>query len=200
MSIDWSGIYGQASVKETLTQLVNTSRIPHAFLFQGPDGVGKYFTALRYAQIINLTDPSATIYNHISNLQEPYIKYIIPLPRGKNETESSGPIEKLSNDEIQELKSELEQKIKNPYYKITLNRANIIKISSIREISKFLSLSYSDVKYRCIIISDAHLMNEESQNASIKKSGRTATRCNLFFINTIFKSVARNNSFPVLDG
>ncbi len=190
MSIDWSGIYGQASVKETLTQLVNTSRIPHAFLFQGPDGVGKYFTALRYAQIINLTDPSATIYNHISNLQEPYIKYIIPLPRGKNETESSGPIEKLSNDEIQELKSELEQKIKNPYYKITLNRANIIKISSIREISKFLSLSYSDVKYRCIIISEAHLMNEESQNALLKNLEEPPPGV-IFFLLTPYSSLLR---------
>ena len=171
MSIDWSGIQGQASAKEILTQLVNTSRIPHAFLFHGPEGTGKYYTAIRYAQIINtnnLTDQSVAIHNHISNLQEPYIKFIIPLPRGKNETESSGPIEKLNPEDILELKSELQEKIKNPYYKISLNKANIIKINSIREINKFLSLSYSDVKYRCILISDAHLMNEESQNALLK--------------------------------
>ncbi|HSP86797.1 MAG TPA: hypothetical protein VLN45_01585, partial [Ignavibacteriaceae bacterium] len=88
--------------------------------------------------------------------------------RGKNETDSSGPIEKFNADEISELKIELRKKIKNPYHKISLSRANIIKISSIRDIGKFLSLNYSDVKYRFILISDAHLMNEESQNALLK--------------------------------
>ena len=190
MNVDWSGIYGQASAKETLTQLVNTSRIPHAFLFQGPEGVGKYFIALRYAQIINLTGRPDTIYNHISNLREPYIKYIISLPRGKNETEGSGPVEKLSNDEIQELKSELEQKIKNPYYNISLDRANIIKISSIREIGKFLSLSYSDIKFRCIIISNAHLMNEESQNALLKNLEEPPPGV-IFFLLTPYSNLLR---------
>ena len=171
MNINWASVQGQESVKETLTRLVSTAQIPHAFLFQGPDGVGKYFTAIRYAQIINtynFAEKSSAINNHISNLLEPYIKYIFPLPRGKNETESDGPLAKLSQEDIQELKSELDEKVKNPYYKISLSRANIIKISSIRDISKFLSLSYSDVKYRFILISDAHLMNEESQNALLK--------------------------------
>lgn len=171
MNIDWTSIAGQESVKETLTQLVSTAQIPHALLFQGPEGVGKYQTAIRYAQIVNThtsTEKSSVIRSHISNLLEPYVKYIFPLPRGRNETESDGPLAKLSQEDIQELKSELEEKIKNPYYKISLSRANVIKISSIRDIGKFLSLSYSDVKYRFILISDAHLMNEESQNALLK--------------------------------
>lgn len=190
MNADWSGIYGQTSAKETLTQLVNTSRIPHAFLFQGQQGVGKYFTALRFTQIINQTGSSPIIHNHIQNLQEPYIKYIIPLPRGKNETGTSGSIEKLNNDEIQELKSELEQKTKNPYHSISLNKANIIKISSIREIGKFLSLSYSDIKYRCIIISEAHLMNEESQNALLKNLEEPPEGV-IFFLLTPYSSLLR---------
>jgi len=171
MKIDWNGVYGQEPAKEILSQLIISSRIPHAFVFIGTDGVGKYILSLRFAQLLNsynLPEKSSFINNQIASLIEPFIKYVIPLPRGKNETDSSGPVEKFNPDEIQELKSELEKKIKNPYYKISLSRANIIKISSIREIGKFLSLNYSDVKYRFILISDAHLMNEESQNALLK--------------------------------
>lgn len=171
MGINWDGVYGQEPSKEILSQHIISSKIPHAFLFNGPDGVGKYFLSLRFAQLLNFNnfpEKSSFINNQISNLTEPFIKYVMPLPRGKNETDSSGPIEKFNPDEIQELKSELEKKLKNPYYKISLSKANIIKISSIREIGKFLSLNYSDVKYRFIIISDAHLMNEESQNALLK--------------------------------
>jgi DNA polymerase III subunit delta' len=171
MNINWSGVYGQEPTKEILSQLIQSSQIPHAFLFSGADGIGKYFLALRFAQNLNShenSEKASFISNQILNLTEPFIKYVIPLPRGKNETDSSGPVEKLNPDEIQELKSELKKKIKNPYYRISLERANIIKISSIREIGKFLSLNYSDVQYRFILISDAHLMNEESQNALLK--------------------------------
>jgi DNA polymerase-3 subunit delta' len=90
------------------------------------------------------------------------------LPRGKNESDSTGPTEKLSLDEIQIIKDEISKKIQNPYHKITIPKASNIKISSIRDIKKFLSFDYSDIIYRIVLISDAHLMNEEAQNALLK--------------------------------
>lgn len=171
MNFNWDGVYGQEPAKEILSKLITSSKVPHAILLNGPDGVGKHYLALRFAMNLNSqidSSKASFINKQIENLTEPFIKYVIPLPRGKNETDTSGPVEKFNPDEIQELKTELDKKIKNPYYKISVDRANIIKISSIREIGKFLSLNYSDVKYRFIIISDAHLMNEESQNALLK--------------------------------
>ena len=168
----WSGIYGQTSVINILNRLLENSSIPHAFLFTGLPGVGKEFTAIRFAQTLNsnneTTADSERISNLISNFTEPYVKYILPLPRGKNETDTSGPFEKLSAEENETYWEELGKKIKNPYYKIQMQRASNIKISSIRDINKFLSMNYSDIKYRIILISDAHLMNEEAQNALLK--------------------------------
>ncbi len=172
MNENWKGITGQNSVKKILNTIVDSSKIPHAFLFNGPDGIGKDFIAVRFAQKLNekyaVSSDKSHIIESIGNLNEPYIKYIFPLPRGKNETDSSGPIEKLTNDDIQILQDELKQKIKNPYHKISLPRANNIKISSIRDIKKFLSINFEDISYRIVLISDAHLMNEESQNALLK--------------------------------
>lgn len=170
MNHDWSGIYGQDNVKEILSKLISSVKIPHAFIFEGSEGIGKYAISLRLAQIINnkFLPDKPQISNLIANLTEPYVKYIIPLPRGKNETDEHGPIETLSNDDIKELKNHLENKVSNPYYSFKMESANKIKINSIREISKFLSYNYEDVKYRFIIISDAHLMNDESQNALLK--------------------------------
>ncbi len=172
MNNNWKGIAGQNSVKKILDKIIDSSKIPHAFLFCGPDGVGKDFIAVRFAQILNekyaLSENKSHLIESIGNLNEPYVKYIFPLPRGKNETDSSGPIEKLSNDEIQILQEELNKKIKNLYYKVSIPRANNIKISSIRDIKKFLSINFEDISYRIVLISDAHLMNEESQNALLK--------------------------------
>ncbi len=168
----WAGLHGQEYVKELLTNIINSSKIPHAFLFQGIEGCGKEFTAIRFAQALNgsldLSNNTSHIINSISNFSEPYVKYIIPLPRGKNETDESKPFEKLSADDIQLFKEGLDLKIKNPYHKINLPKANNIKINSIRDIKKFLSLNYSDVAYRIVLISEAHLMNEAAQNALLK--------------------------------
>ncbi len=172
MNYNWQDIFGQSSVKKILEKIIDSSRIPHAFLFNGLSGVGKDFVAIRFAQALNekFSSPvnSSTINNLISGFKEPHVKYIFPLPRGKNENENTGPIEKLSNDEIQLLQDEISKKAANPYYKIVMPHANFIKISSIRDIKKFLSLNYSDLKFRIVLISDAHLMNEEAQNALLK--------------------------------
>ena len=168
----WFGIYGQESAKQILDNILTSEKIPHAFLFQGAEGTGKFFTALRFAQYLNSTSGKASnneiISRHIQNLEEPFVKYIFPLPRGKNETDTSSPTEKLGSDELALIREELEKKSSNPYHKISIPRAVNIKISSIRDIKKFLSFEYADISYRVIIISEAHLMNEEAQNALLK--------------------------------
>ncbi len=169
---NWIGVYGQDSVKTLLNSLISSDKIPHAFLFKGNDGIGKELTAIRFAQAINIHNLPPEKGDHISqfirNFSEPYIKYIFPLPRGRNETESSGPMEKLSQEDSDLVKEELEAKIKNPYHRIKIPKANQIKISSIRDIRKFLSMDYSDLRFRFVLISSAHMMNEEAQNALLK--------------------------------
>lgn len=172
MNNNWEGIYGQDLVTTNLEQLVRKYSIPHAFLFYGHSGTGKEFTAIRFAQLLNLSllknNDLNSLTDKIQKFSEPYIKYITPLPRGKNEIDSSGPFEKLSAEENENYWSELSKKELNPYYKIQIPKANQIKISSIRDINKFLSFDYSDIPYRIVLISDAHLMNDTAQNALLK--------------------------------
>ena len=171
MKTIFEDIHGQAKALENLYRIYISGKIPHAFLFVGPNGCGKYFSAIKFAQLINSSNDNVqteAISRKICSLQEPYLKYIIPLPRGKNETGSSLALEKIDKDSLELIREELESKIKNPYHRIRIDNANTIKITSIREIKKFISLNYDDIKYRFIIISDAHLMNDEAQNALLK--------------------------------
>lgn len=134
--------------------------------------MGKEFTAVEFAKKIceKYFAPESVekVTAAISNLNEPYIKYIMPLPRGKNENDDSSPLEKLSAEEIKTINDEIAKKIANPYYRIKIPKANTIKINSIRDIKKFISLNFDDIAYRFIIINDADLLNETSQNALLK--------------------------------
>jgi len=123
-------IPGQQKVKLTLNNFLQTEKIPHALLFSGMEGVGKDNAAIQFAKtIIKKTNLSGSekINKAIEQLQEPYVKLIIPLPRGKNETGSSSPTEKLTQDDIELIREELETKSINPFHKISIPKANNIR-------------------------------------------------------------------------
>ncbi|HEY6435223.1 MAG TPA: hypothetical protein VIY47_01420, partial [Ignavibacteriaceae bacterium] len=164
-------IPGQERVKQILNNFLQSNIIPHAFLYTGNVGVGKDNAAIQFAKSVisnNNFDEKEKAIRAIGKLQEPYIKIIFPLPRGKNETDSSSPTEKLNQDEIELIQEQIEKKSENPFHKISLPKANSIKINSIRDIKKFVSMNYDESGYRFILISDSHLMNEEAQNALLK--------------------------------
>ncbi len=170
--IPFKSLHNQIRVKEYLNNIISSKKIPHAFLFSGTDGVGKETAAIEFAKLLNFTFADKNIFlrieKFINNFNEPYVKYIFPLPRGKGETSDNTAYEKLTNVEIENIRTELKRKSENPYYNFNIPKANTIKVNSIREINKFLSLQYEENTYRIILISHAENMNEEAQNALLK--------------------------------
>lgn len=160
-------VYGQSRALSILSKFYEAQRVPQALIFHGEEGTGKFKSALEFAKLINSTSPQF-IQKQIGKHTEPYFKHVFPLPRGKGESSEDNPTEKLPESVITELHGEVSKKIINPYHSITIDKANDVKISSIREIKKFISLDYSDIQYRVIVISEAHLMNESAQNALLK--------------------------------
>lgn len=161
------GIQGQENALKILSELHTKKRIPNALLFSGTEGCGKFYSAIQFLKILNENASSSTI-DKIEKLSEPYVKLIFPLPRGKGEENSDLPTTKLGTDILEQLNDEIKSKAQNPYHKIEIANANNIKINSIREINKIISLNFDDIKYRGILVLDAHKMSIESQNAFLK--------------------------------
>ena len=90
------GIQGQESALNLLSEIYTKKRIPNALLFSGTEGIGKFYSAIQFLKLLNSQSDPNTL-KKITNLSEPFIKYIIPLPRGKNETNSDTPTSKSSN-------------------------------------------------------------------------------------------------------
>ncbi|HPN37778.1 MAG TPA: hypothetical protein PL041_05200 [Melioribacteraceae bacterium] len=162
-------ITGQKKVIQSLYQIFKTGKIPQALLFVGTEGVGKFFTAIQYLKLLNYDKIStdSRIERQISAFNEPFVRVIFPIPRGKSESDDN-PYNGLSETQLSEIKNQLKLKSENPYHKITISGGESIKISSIRDINSFTTLSYENIKYRLILIVDAHLMGEEAQNALLK--------------------------------
>ena len=101
-------------------------------------------------------------------LHHPNIRLVFPLPRGENETKDDGPLDKLDEKTMRRINEEISLKAQDPYHKISIPKAQVIKISSIRELIREDSLSLYQRGYRAIIILEAEEVGIESANALLK--------------------------------
>jgi len=164
-----STIVGQKRAVDALNKFIISGNIPHSLLFTGTRNVGQHFVAKQFLkELLRGKIPDKNFNSQIDKLEEPFIKYILPLFKGKSELSDDLPFVKYNEDEIAIFKSEFEKKINNPFHEVSFESAVSIKISTIREIKKNLNYSYEDLPYRLVLIEDAHLMGDESQNALLK--------------------------------
>ncbi|NUN08543.1 MAG: hypothetical protein HUU54_05135 [Ignavibacteriaceae bacterium] len=169
--MNWQGFYGQNQVKYFLEILLNSQTIPQSLIFSGYSGVGKDCAAYKFAEnFISLgRESKGESWLDIESLiGRGSIILTYALPRGKNEDQDDHPLEKLTAKEIELIKEQQKQKILNPYSEILIPGANQIKINSIREIVRILSLNRGKGERVVVIILEADLMNEPAQNSLLK--------------------------------
>ncbi len=170
----WPRVIGQQRVKRTLIGALRSARLPHAFLFYGPEGVGKDAMAFELARAIHCVQGgpdacgSCDPCTRISTMQHPDVQLITALPLGKGEEKGDPPLAKLSTEDLAAVREEHRRKAENPYARVSIPRANTIKINSIREVRRESSLTSFDGKKRVFIVSRADEMGEEASNALLK--------------------------------
>lgn len=172
--MSWDEVVGQERVKKTLRAAIRKGRVAHAYLFHGPDGVGKDAMAIELARVLNCTtaqdEACGTCENckRIRSLQHPDVMLVFALPPGKNEKAGDAPLTKLSKDDMDALHEQTKLKAANWYYDISVPRATTIKVNSIRELRRQASLTSFSAGRKVIIIFEAADMNDEAANALLK--------------------------------
>lgn len=170
----WEKVIGQQRVKDLLKKAIETGQVAHAYLFHGEEGIGKDALAMEFAKALNCREagpppcdgcPSC---KKAGSLQHPNIKLICALPVGKNEKTGDGPVDVLTEDQVKTLQEELAKKARDPYYRLAVPKANLIKVNSIREIRREASLSRFEEGRKVFIITQADMMNIEASNSLLK--------------------------------
>ncbi len=173
--MSWKSVLGQERVKTILKRSFTTNKTAHAYLFYGAEGTGKDAAAIAFAQLLNCENPvegdacdTCSHCKRIAALQHPNLKLIVPLPVGKGEKEGDDPFRTLDQKTITEYHQAIEEKAHNPYSRITITRANTIKINSIRDIRRTMHLARAERGTKIILISEADKMNPSAANSLLK--------------------------------
>lgn len=157
-----------------LQRCIIDHRVPQALLLTGREGSGTIALALAMARTLNCLRPlvsptealpceacSACLQS--ATLQHANIKLVMALPAGKADSE-----EDASADVVDALRDVIQAVAHDPYTRVRIPNASMIRIGQIREVKRVLSLSASQQGRRVVIIVNAEEMNVESSNAFLK--------------------------------
>ncbi len=176
----WNQILGHDRIKKILQRSILDGRIAGAYCFVGIEGTGKEAMALEFAKTCNClnavkSEDSIEACGECKSCKEYYrlsqsnLHLVFPLPTGRGQdSKPDNPYDKLTNEQFQEIRTEIEAKSEDPYHKIGLQGANFIRINQIRSLKKQLSLSATGPGRRFVIIFSADKMNTEAANAFLK--------------------------------
>ncbi|MEK7263196.1 MAG: DNA polymerase III subunit [Bacteroidota bacterium] len=177
--MSWVSIVGQERVKKILQNAILHKQFAQAYLFYGSDGTGKDAMAIEFTKALNCSisengnacDECANC-KRIAKLQHQNLKLVFAMPTVKSENDDDSSDDdvtsKASKDIIEEIQAQIAAKAQNPYVHIAIPKATAIRIATIRDVKKELSLSLFSGGKRVVIIFDAHLMNVQAQNAFLK--------------------------------
>ena len=138
-TMSFKSILGQSQPKRILTNALQNSSVAHAYLFYGPDSVGKKKLAITLAKALNCKGTN-------------------PLD-ACGECESCGKIERGIHPDFFYLE---------PVKNTPTAREASIKIEPIRELQKKLAYMPYEGKTKVVVIDSAELMNPQAMNSFLK--------------------------------
>ena len=134
-------------IKCKLDKVIQENIISNAYIFYGPENVGKKETALRFfAEIVRANNSDLDVYTKIKENNYPDYLKIEPTFIHKGNLINQSEINKENNQ----------------------NTKPLIRIEQIRNIKVFLSKRSIQSTKKFILIENAHLLNESSSNCLLK--------------------------------
>lgn len=151
-------VRGQNRAELLLGSALSSERLAHAYLFAGPDGVGKLTAALELAAAIVCTETEGYCgecrnCRRIFDFDHPDVRITIPSRRS------------VSEEEVAEI---FRQRVEDGKTPLRVPGNTYIGIDQIRELEKRLSLKAFEASWHVEILLDCHRLRTEAANALLK--------------------------------
>jgi DNA polymerase-3 subunit delta' len=179
-------IKGQEKAIRILDNAIKHGRISQAYLFHGPEGVGKFTTALHFGMAINCLAKidkrpcgSCVSCRKYLDLNNPDFSYIFPTPKLK--TTESG---EMKSQSVEEYLAYIENRKNSPWQKFYFSTNAEIRKQSIDLLIKKLQFTQLEGNYRTCIIEDAEAMNLSTANSFLKTLEEPPPNTVFFLITT----------------
>jgi DNA polymerase III subunit delta' len=164
-------IIGQDRVTGILKRAVELEKTANSYLFSGPEGTGKFTSALYFGMAVNCSAvhekrpcgicPSCKKFLGFSH---PDFIFLFPTPNWEISTTGNLKSEKF----LKEYEEYINNKINTPWKEFLFSGNVEIRINSIRMLEHRINLSPNEANYKICIIENADMMNNNTSNAFLK--------------------------------
>lgn len=171
----WNGVIDQERAVETLRRALASGRVAHAYLFHGPDGVGKRAASLAFVQALECqrraldeADPcgSCPACQKVAKMLHPDVHLYLPQPNDAGTDDLAIRFQRLGQNPYAEVDFRRRPTLDDPTK--TSTKQVIYNVERVREITRALRYSPAEGRYKVAILTDADAMNEASANAFLK--------------------------------
>jgi DNA polymerase-3 subunit delta' len=154
-------VIGQKKAVNILLRTLQRERIPSSYLFAGESGIGKKFTAVNLAKVLNCLNPPSALFDKggIGGfVAESTPSLTLPRQEGGHGIDCC--------DECSSCKK-IDAGV-HPDVLFIEPKSGQIRIEEIRAIDDTLSLKSFEGRWRIVIVDEAHMMNSYAANAFLK--------------------------------
>lgn len=169
----WSDLINQERVIEALRGAVARDRVAHAYLFYGPDGVGKRAVALEFARVLECQQGgdeacgTCTACNKVPRMIHPDVQVFFPQPTDAELEEVTERLKRLAENHYATVDFVRRPNLADPTK--TSNKQAIYTVARINEdLRRTMSYRPVEGRYKVCILTDADLFRVEAANAFLK--------------------------------
>lgn len=169
----WSELIDQARVVEALRRTIAGGRVAHAYLFYGPDGVGKRATALAFAQTLLCERGGddacgrCLACTKVTRLLHPDVHVLFPYPTDADEHEVAVRLQLMAENPYAAIDFVRRPSLSDPSK--TSNKQAFYPVARINEeVRRAMSFKPVEGRYKIAIMTDADLLRTEAANAFLK--------------------------------
>ena len=154
-------LLGQPAAGPLLRQIVSSGRPAHAYLFQGPPGVGKGTAALAFARALLCERPTDDACGECSachksaGLAHPDLRFLFPVTGEEKDLEET-------------IADTLATWREDPLFVFAYEKAASIRLSLTRELLRELAYEPFEASRRVVVVRDADRMREDQYSAMLK--------------------------------
>ncbi|EQB62737.1 MAG: hypothetical protein RBG1_1C00001G0316 [candidate division Zixibacteria bacterium RBG-1] len=165
VKIDLTQVVGQTLPQNILKKTLQNQKLASAYLFYGPEGLGKWVAALELAKALNCENKDSVPCQVCSNcvkiakLSHPDVVLVFPVPSTKKEEEN------LRQKYIASFRGE---KLKEPYALVEFEKNALISKDRMNELKTEVSRRPFEAKTKVVIINQAEKMMRDSFNSFLK--------------------------------
>ena len=171
----WSEIINQRRVIDTLIREIEQQRVAHAYLFHGPDGVGKRAVAFALAQALQCKEPAVageacgacSACLKAGKMMHPDIHVLFPYPSDAQPEDIAERLRFFALNPYAPFDYVRRPSLSDPTQ--VSNKQAIYTVSRVNEeLRRAMSFKPVEGRYKAVILTDVEAMRHEAANAFLK--------------------------------